>query len=206
MVLAASLSWETTKGRGHRVGARSPAGIGQGGPKVLERASFGLHDQNCGYGAGGRHGRPADVGNDEAPVPPYARGGERPPIGLVSIGDLVKIQIADTELRRPQRGSTSRHRLACFFTKHEGDLQVAHEHKKSATKSSFRKRTSQRKFSDLDHLGFVSACDGFVSAAVSDGRTRHAGSSTVARGSSCRVPQRSYGILMLLLWPHENPI
>ena len=72
--------------------------IGQAGPKVLERASLGLHDQDCGHGAGGRHERPADVGNDDAPVPPHARGGEDRLIGLVSIGDLVKIQIAEIEM------------------------------------------------------------------------------------------------------------
>ena len=48
--------------------------IGQAGPKVLERASLGLHDQDCGHGARGRHGRPANVGNDDASVPPHACG------------------------------------------------------------------------------------------------------------------------------------
>ena len=52
--------------------------IGQGGPKVSEGASLGLHDQDCGHGAGGRHGRPADGRNDDAPVPPHACGGTRP--------------------------------------------------------------------------------------------------------------------------------
>ena len=52
--------------------------IGQGELQSLGGAGLGLHDEDCGHGAGGRHDQPADVGNDEAPIPPHARRGKRP--------------------------------------------------------------------------------------------------------------------------------
>ena len=52
--------------------------IGQSGSQGFEGAGLGLHDQEGGHGAGGRHRRPIDVGNDHASVPPHARSRERP--------------------------------------------------------------------------------------------------------------------------------
>jgi hypothetical protein len=48
----------------------------------------------------------------------------------------------------------------------------------------------------------VPSHDGLISAAVSDGRIRPTRSSTVALPAVV-VFTASYGILMLLLWPHE---
>jgi hypothetical protein len=52
--------------------------IGQSGAKGFEGTGLHLHDQDGRHGAGGRHDRPADVGNDRAPVPSHAGGRERP--------------------------------------------------------------------------------------------------------------------------------
>ena len=51
--------------------------IGKSGAKVLKQPGVGLHDQDGGYGARGRHDRPADVGDRRAPVPPHAAVVER---------------------------------------------------------------------------------------------------------------------------------
>ena len=79
-------------------GLRSHASDRQIRRRSLEQASLGLHDQDCDYGAGGRPYQPADVGNDEAPVPPHAGGEKDRLVGLVSIGDLVKIQLSEVEM------------------------------------------------------------------------------------------------------------
>lgn len=43
------------------VSERSHAGDRPRRPQSLEGACLGLHDQDCGHGAGGRHDQPADV-------------------------------------------------------------------------------------------------------------------------------------------------
>ena len=48
--------------------------IGQAGPKVLSEPVSDFMTQDCGHGARGRHGRPANVGNDVASVPSPAGG------------------------------------------------------------------------------------------------------------------------------------
>ena len=78
---------------------------------------------------------------------------------------------------------------------------MAHEHEKSAAKSSFRKRPVSQ-FPDLDHLGVVpSWMVWFLLSAM--------GGYGAQEGQPWLVPAVvaltvSYGILMLLLWPHEE--
>ena len=72
--------------------------IGQGGPKGLEGASLELHDQDCG------HGGEADTINRLMAEMTTRRFRHMPVverdrlIGLDSIGDLVKIQIAEIQM------------------------------------------------------------------------------------------------------------
>ena len=84
--------------RGHRVGARSHAGHRPSGPQSLERASLGLHDQDCGHGARGRHESTelmSEMTRHRFRHMPVVERGRL--LGLVSIGDLVKIRVADAE-------------------------------------------------------------------------------------------------------------
>ncbi len=68
-------------------------------PQGLGEARLALHDQDGGHGAGGRHDRPAHWEMTthrfrHMPVVERIVG----PIGLVSIGDLVKMHIAEVEM------------------------------------------------------------------------------------------------------------
>ena len=52
--------------------------IGHTGPKVLNEPVSDFMTKTVVTARGGRHERPANVGNDDAPVPPHARGGAGP--------------------------------------------------------------------------------------------------------------------------------
>ena len=87
--------------------------ISQCGAQSLERASLGLHDQDCGYGAGGRHDPPTDVRNDDTPIPSHARGGKRP----VGRSRLDRRSGQDTDRRNRDGGfrNAGVHGLAWLF-------------------------------------------------------------------------------------------
>ena len=115
--------------------------IGQGGPKILDEPVSDFMTKTV---VTAREADTVDQLMSEMTMHrfrhmPVVERGQL--LGLVSIGDLVKIHVADAEFEFG-RVAAVHHGicLACFLTKHEGDLQVAHEHEKSATKSSFRKR------------------------------------------------------------------
>src|SRR4029079_17621424 len=98
-------------------------------------------------------------------------------------------------LSRTRCGSTSRHSLACFWTKHpDRSLRARHEHETSVDESSFREEPCSW-FPDLVHLRFVSSWDGRVSA-VHGRRLQCTRYSAVAGVSSWRVHgllRHSYG-------------
>ena len=93
--------------------------ISQCGARSLERASLGLHDQDCGYGAGGRHDQPTDVRNDDTSVPSHARCGK----GTVGRSRLHRRSGEDTDRRNRDGGGRDAgvHGLAWLFELILGD-------------------------------------------------------------------------------------
>jgi CBS domain-containing protein len=59
-------------------------------------------------------------------------------LGLISIGDLIKLHVADTEFESGAMRQYITPRPSLFSS--DGGVQAEHEHKKSAAKSTLRKR------------------------------------------------------------------
>jgi hypothetical protein len=72
--------------------------IGQGGPKVLKAPVSDFMTKTVVTGAAGRYDQLANVRNDGTSVPSHARLESERLVGLVSIGDLVTIHIAEIEM------------------------------------------------------------------------------------------------------------
>ena len=133
--------------------------IGQGRAEVLKEPVSELHDQDCGHGRGGRHDNRlmAEMTTRRFRHMPVVEKDRL--IGLVSIGDLVKIRSRKSTWRRPQRGSTP---LSLVLHQASRLREVANEREKSEAKSFTKNPVNW--FPDLDHLGVISSFDGLVSA------------------------------------------